>query len=145
MRNRHWIVMAGLAVTVAVAIYMVVRLSAQSATLTGDFSNAAIAEVRDAQGQVILQGQFAQVEEEDEDLERKAVLQPTGVDPDATGEAEVEVSKAAPASQEIEFSLRNVAGGATFALVIDGREVGSVTSNDRGEADVELNVSARPR
>ena len=33
----------------------------------------------------------------------KAVLKPTGVDADAAGEAEVEFSKAAPATQEIEF------------------------------------------
>src|SRR5688500_19249405 len=106
--KRQWIPIAGLLATVAGTVYMVVQLSAQQPTATGDFSNAAIAEVRDAQGQVLLRGQFAPVAEEDDDIERKAALQPTGVDADAAGEAEVEIDTNAPANQEIEISIRNV-------------------------------------
>ena len=67
-----------------------------------------MAQVRDAQGQVVLQGQFMPPDEEDDDVERHATLAPTGVDADAAGEAEVEFAKAAPTSQEVEFSVTNL-------------------------------------
>lgn len=138
----HLIPLAGLAATMGVAVYMVVRLSAQDAVVrTGDFSNAATAEVRDAQGQVILRGQFALVEEEDDDTERKAPLAPAGSDADASGEAEVEYSKATPAEQEIEFSIHNVDAGATYTFVIDGTVVGSATADGKGRAAVEIDIT----
>ena len=40
-----------------------------------------------------ISGQFQVADEDDDDVERKAVLAPTGVDADATGEAEVEFSR----------------------------------------------------
>jgi hypothetical protein len=58
-----------------------------------------------------LRGHFAAANEQDDDIERKAALQPTGADTDATGEAEVELAKSAPTQQEIEFSVRNLAAG----------------------------------
>jgi hypothetical protein len=73
-----------------------VQLYGQESTLpTGDFTNAAVAEVRDSNGQVLLRGSFAPVEEADDDIERKAALEAVGADVDAAGEAEVEFSKAA--------------------------------------------------
>jgi len=121
-------------------VYMVVQLSAQTTRPTGDFTNAAVAEVRDAQGQVILSGPFQLVDEEDDDMERKAALSPTGIDADAAGEAEVEFSKAALAEQEVEFAVRNVAPGAVLTFVIDGTAVATATADARGRAKVELDV-----
>ena len=139
-KKRQIIPLAGLLATVIAAVYMVVQLQGQSTTTTGDFTNAAIAEVRDAQAQVVLRGQFRQVEEDDDDIERKAVLEPTAVDADATGEAEVEFSKNAPAEQEVEFSVRNVSPGAVLTFVIDGTEVATAKADARGRAEVELDV-----
>jgi hypothetical protein len=96
--------------------------------------------VRDAQGQAVLRGQFQLADEEDDDVERKAKLTPAGSDTDAVGEAEVEFAKASPSTQEIEFSVRNVAPGATFTFVIDGVDVATATSDSRGRAEVELKV-----
>jgi hypothetical protein len=138
--RRQIIPIAGLVATVAIAVYMIAQLNGQQATPTGDFTNAATAEVRDAQGQVLLRGQFAAVEEDDDDVERKAQLQSTGVDPDAVGEAEVEFSRNAPAEQEIEFSVRNVAPGAVLTFVIDGTEIASATADSRGRAEAEFDV-----
>jgi hypothetical protein len=132
---------AGLFAILGVAAYMVVQLDGQAGTLTGDFTNAAAAEVRDAQGQVVLNGQFQPVEEDDDDTERKAALAPTGVDADAAGEAEVEFTTTAPAEQEVEFSIRNVAPGAVYTFVIDGIEVGSATADSRGRAELEVDAS----
>jgi hypothetical protein len=139
--KRQWIPALGLLGTVAVAVYMVVQLNAQTAPAGADFSNAAVAEVRDSQGQVILRGQFAPAADDGDDgdeIERKATLQPTGVDADAAGEAEVEIQRSAPATQEIEFSIRNVQPGAAFTFVIDGRDVATATADQRGRAEVEV-------
>ena len=129
----------GLLATAAVAAYIVVQLDGQE-KVTGDFSKAANAEVRDAHGQVLLRGQFAVVDEEDDDIERKATLQPTDVDPDAGGEAEVEHSKTAPAEQEVEFAVRNLQPALALTFVIDGVEVAKATTDGRGRAEVELAV-----
>ena len=140
MDKRQMIPAAGLLATMAVAVYMVVQLNGQAAHPTADFTNAALAEVRNAQGQVILSGQFQLIQEEDDDVERKATLLATGVDADATGEAEIEFSKSAPAEQEIEFSVRNLAAGTVLTFVIDGTDVATATADRRGRAEVELEV-----
>ena len=137
--TRQAIPVVGLLATFAVAAYMVVQLNGQE-PVTGDFTNAATAEVRDAQGQVVLRGLFAQTDEEDDDIERSATLEPTGIDTDAAGEAEVEFSKAAASEQEIEFSVRNLEVGGMFTFVIDGVDVGTATADRRGRAEVEVDV-----
>jgi hypothetical protein len=116
------------------------QLNGQGTTPTGDYTNAVIAEVRDAQGLIVLRGQFVLADEEDDDIERKATLEPTGVDADAAGTAEVEFARAAPAVQEIEFAARNLQAGATFTFVIDGNDLATVTADRRGRVEVELKV-----
>jgi hypothetical protein len=141
MKNRRQIIsVAGLLATMAAAVYMVVQLNAQTSAPARDFTNAAIAEVRDAQGQVLLRGSFQQADEEDDDIERKAVLAVAGADADARGEAEVEFSKNAPAKQEVEFSVRNVAPGTVLTFAIDGVDVATATADGKGQAEVELDV-----
>jgi hypothetical protein len=138
---RQIIPVAGLVATFAAAAYMVVQLSGQTTSPAGDFRNASNAEVRNAQGQVILSGPFQLADEEDDDVERKAVLGPTGILANAAGEAEVEFSKDAPAEQEVEFSVRNVPAGAVLTFVIDGSAVATATADKRGRAEVEVNVT----
>ena len=138
--KRQAIPIVGLFATMATAVYMVVQLNGQERAPAGDFTNAATAEVRDAQGQVVLRGQFVLADEEDDDIERKAALQPTGVDADAAGEAEVEFARAAPTKQEIEFSVRNLQAGVVFTFVIDGIDVATATADRRGRAEVEVDV-----
>ena len=140
--KRQWISMTGLLTTIAVALYMVVQMRAQTGVPPADYSNATVAEVRDAQGQIVLSGKFVPVAEEDDDIERKATLEPVGADTDAAGEAEVEIAKAAPADQEIEFAIRNVQPGAVFTFMIDGREIGTATADRRGRAELEIDVAA---
>ena len=137
---RQAIPIVGLLATSAIALYMVVQLNGQARPAAGDFTKAATAEVRDAQGQVVLLGQFVPVNEEDDDTELKSTLQPTGVDADAAGEAEVEFAEAAPTNQEIEFSVRNLQAGVAFTFVIDGVTVATATTDRRGHAEVEVDV-----
>ena len=106
-----------------------------------DFTAAVVAEVRNAQGQVVLTGKFAVVEEDDDDIERKATLAPTGVDPDASGQAEVEVDRTGnPRRQEVEFSVKNLQPGAVFTFVIDGKVFATVTADTKGQAAQERDV-----
>ena len=135
--------MGGLLATMVVAVYFVVQLSGQAPAQTGDFTNAATAEVKDGQGQVILRGQFQQVDEEDDDIERKATLRAAGSDADAAGEAEVEYASSGAAEQELEFSIRNVEPNATYTFVIDGRDVGNAKADEKGRAALEWTVKTK--
>jgi len=138
--RRQLLPRAGLLVTISVATLMVAVVSGQGKpAATGNFINAAVAEVRDATGQVVLRGQFILIDEDDDDVERKATLKST-VGGEAAGEAEVEFAKSAPATQEIEFSVRGLQAGATFTFVIDGQEVATAAVDQRGRAEVEFDV-----
>jgi hypothetical protein len=139
--KRQIIPIAGLLGTVGLACYMVIQLGAQATpNVTGDFRNAGMAEMRDAQGRTVLQGQFAVVPEDDDDIERKATLKPTGVDADAKGEAEVEYAKTGDINQEVEFTATGLDPGAKFTCVIDGQTLATVTADKGGKAEVELEV-----
>ena len=130
----------GLCLAVAIGGYMAVRGAAQ-ATEAFDYSNAGMAEVHDAQGQVVLRGQFSTTDTDPNDLERKAVLSPTGVVTDASGEAEIEVSgSGVKRRQEIEFEVQNLQPGAVFTFIIDGRGLATVTTDRRGKAEYERAV-----
>lgn len=136
--KRQYIALGGFIAVAAFAAYMMANLGAQGSATTGDFRNAAVAEVRDAQGQTILRGQFAISPEDDDDVERKAALEPTGIDADASGEAEVEYSKDSATEQEVEFSVKNLPPGATFTFVIDGVTLATATVDGRGHAELEM-------
>ena len=143
MNNSHQrMAVAGLIATIAFAATMIVYLSGQqSAPVVGDFRNASIAEVRDAQGQVLLRGTFAPVDGDDaEEIERLAALAPTEAGGKASGEAEIEYRKDTPNLQEIEFQVSGVPAGAVLTLVLDGKSVTSATADDAGRAEAEVNV-----
>ncbi|HEU4689306.1 MAG TPA: hypothetical protein VFS23_13120 [Vicinamibacterales bacterium] len=145
MRNTRQIIpLGGLVGTVALALCIATQLHAQTKVSAADFTNAANAEVQDAQGLVVLSGQFAVADEQDDDdVERKATLRPTGADADAAGEAEIEFAKSAPAQQEIEFSVRNLAPGTSVTFLIDGQIVGQASVDNRGRAELELDLPVR--
>jgi len=139
--TRQWIPFGGLLATIGAAAYAVVQLHGQAQPPSGDFTNAAVAQVRDARGQVVLQGDFMPPVEEDGGFERRATLAPTGVDPDAAGEAEVEYTTAGTPLQEVEFSVENLEPRANVVFVIDGTDVATATTDQRGRAEVELDVA----
>jgi hypothetical protein len=146
--TRQIIPLAGLAATMGIAAYMVVQMHGQAA-LTGDFSNASVAEVRDAQGQVVLRGDFAPTEEADDDVERRAVLAPPDGTSGTSGEAGVEIARNDASVQEVEFSVSGLTPGTTLTFTIDGVQVAQGTTDTRGHLEVELDVamprSAAPR
>lgn len=136
---------AGLIGVLVIAAIMIVQLQArQAAQVTGDFRNAQTAEVRDAQGTVLLRGTFA-VEEQDPgeegEVERKAPLLAVSGGT-MTGEAEVEHQKDDPTVQEVEFMVIGVPAGAAVTLVIDGTPVTTATADENGKAEAEVEVRA---
>jgi hypothetical protein len=140
-KSRQWIPFGGLLATIATACYAVVQLHGQTPVPTVDLTNAAMVEVRDAQGQAVLQGQFMEAQEDDDDVERKAALTPTGSDADAAGEAEVEFARNGATKQEVEFSVRNLSPRTAFTFAIDGTDVATATTNSRGRAEVDVDVA----
>jgi hypothetical protein len=140
-RSRQWIPIGGLLATIAVAWCTVVQLHGQTVAPAADLTNAAAAEVRDAQGQVILQGMFMAPVDDDDDVERHAALTPAGADTDAAGKAEIEFARTGARTQDVEFEIRNVQPGAEFTFVIDGTEVATATANRRGRAEIDVDVA----
>jgi hypothetical protein len=134
-----------LAVTAVVAVVMVIGLSGnQTASVSGDFRNATTAEVRDAQGKVLLRGTFAAAADTN-DVERQATLTATPEGGQASGDAEIEYSKDQPNVQEIEFEVAGVPARAIVTLVLDGRDVISATADDKGRAKAEFDVAVTPK
>jgi hypothetical protein len=138
--KRQIIPLAGLLATMGIAAYMVVQMHGQAA-LSGDFSNAAVAEVRDAQGQVVLRGDFVLTDEADDDVERRAVLAPLDGARGASGEAEVEISRNNASVQEVEFSVKGLAPNTVLSFSIDAVQVAQATTDAGGDVEVELDVA----
>lgn len=136
------VALGGLAVTMLVAVVMLVQLRGQQPSdVTGDFRNAQTAEVRDAQGAVLLRGTFAPADgDDDQEVERLAPLAAAEKGTGMAGEAEVEYQKAEPNLQEIEFQVTGAAPGAVLALVIDGKQVLTATADAKGRAEAEAMV-----
>jgi hypothetical protein len=134
----------GMLAIMAIAVVMIVQLGAQrAAQVTGDFSNAQTAELRDAQGTVLLKGTFAPAAQdpgEEEEVERKAPLVAATAGGAMTGEAEVEYQKATPSVQEVEFTAIGLPAGTAVTLVIDGKTVASATADKNGKAEAEVEV-----
>jgi hypothetical protein len=136
----------GLVATILVAAVTVVQLRGEpSAQITGDFRNAAVAEVHDAQGQVLLRGDFAVVDADDaSEVERHATLTAVAQDVKATGEAEVEYQSDKPTEQEVELTVSGLNAGTAITFVIDGQRVATATADRRGGVEIELAVKGTP-
>jgi hypothetical protein len=131
------------------ALYFGSGAAAQSsAPQPVDLRNAAAAEMRDGQGQVILKGDFTSVDEDDDDTERKAVLKSVA-NTKASGNAEIEYANKEPKEQEVEFAGRDLTPGATYVLAIDGHDVATATADKGGRLEIEVTVplpgAATPR
>ena len=138
--------LASLLAVIIVATAAVVQLSGEpAAQITGDFRNAAVAEVHNAQGQVLLSGEFAVVDADDAgEVERHATLTSSAQDVKATGEAEVEYQSDKPTEQEVELTVSGLSPGTAITFVIDGQRVTTATADRRGGVEIELAVKGTP-
>ena len=139
--TRFMPLMSALLVCGAVSAWFVGTLDAQGVALpsgVGDLSSASTLEVKDSAGTVVLRGNFVEVPEDDDDIERKADL--TGA-AGATGQAEIEVSKTNnQLDQEVEVSVSKLTPGATYAVFVDGTQLGTFQTNKSGDGELELNT-----
>lgn len=140
----HIMSIAGLVAVAVAASVAVVQLSGEETqSIAGDFRNAAVAEVHDAQGQVLMRGSFAPIDTDDEgEIEKLAPLTAVASQVTATGEAEVEYQTDDPAKQEVELSMTGLAEGTEIAFVIDGTRIGTAKADKRGRVNIEVEVLA---
>ncbi len=140
-RTRLMLLLSALLICGAASAWFVDTLDAQGVALPsgiGDLSNASTIEVKDSAGTVVLRGHFAEVPEDDDDVERKAEL--TGA-AGATGQAEIEVSKTNnQLDQEVEVSVSKLTPGATYDVFVDGSKLGTFQTNKSGDGELELNT-----
>lgn len=131
---------------VAAVLFAAVSLAQTPQALVGDYRNAAAAEIRNAQGDVLLKGTFAPSDTDDDgEVERLAKLEPATAATGLAGEAEVEYQKDDPNIQEVEFLVTGAQPGAVLTLFVDGKSVMSATADDKGRAEAEVNIrAARP-
>ena len=141
MSTRFKTILAVLGVSAAMSAWSVARATGADQPLpaeAGDLSTVAAIEVRDAGGQALLSGTFGAGEKDDDgDVERRADLTaPSGA---ARGEAEIELStEAGEPAQELEFEVEGLPAGASLALFLDGRQVATFTTDERGRASAEM-------
>jgi hypothetical protein len=137
--TRLILLLSALLIGGAASAWFVDTLDAQGIALPagiGDLSNASTIEVKDSAGTVVLRGNFVEVPEDDDDVERKAELIGAA---GATGEAEVEVSKTNnQLDQEVEVSVSKLTPGATYAVFVDGTQLGTFQTNNSGSGELEL-------
>jgi hypothetical protein len=106
----------------------------------GDLAASKLVEIKDAAGQIVLSGNFVVVNKQDGDVEGKALLTGTGINAEAKGEAEFEVStkRNGGTEKELEISVRKLAPGTSFSLFVDGQQVATFSTNQRGAAELEM-------
>lgn len=145
MANKvHIASIAGLIVVAAGASIAVAQLNGEQArAMTGDFRNAAVAEVLDAQGEVLLRGSFAPTDSDDEgEIERLAPLAAVTAQVTAKGEAEVEYQTDTPTEQEVELTMSGLTAGTEIAFVIDGTKIATARADARGRVAIEVAVKS---
>ncbi|MCA1567629.1 MAG: hypothetical protein LC803_18670 [Acidobacteria bacterium] len=99
-----------------------------------------LVEIKDGGGRVILSGNFTVTTKYDGEIEEKSPLAATGVDPDARGVAEIEISnkKNSVTEKELEVEVRQLSAHTSYDLFIDGQQAASFKTNHRGEAELEM-------
>lgn len=105
----------------------------------GDVTEANVVEIRDHHGAAVLTGEFRSRTDAVGNTEKDAALRDAS-DHRVIGEVEIEIpAEGRPDRRlELEVDIIELTPRATFTVVIDDREVGRFTTDDRGSIDVEL-------
>ena len=95
-----------------------------------DLTAAQRVEIQDSAGQVVLNGTF---------VNRKAPLVSTDPTAKADGLAELEIEKVGNGlKQEIEAKVKDLPAGASFKLVVDGKEIASFVTSSEGKREMKF-------
>ena len=104
----------------------------------GDLATAVQAEVRGADGQVVLAGQFGEASLDGNETERSARLTATAGS-QATGTAEIElVTRGNTIERELELEADGLAANTSYTFVIDQQTAATFTTDARGSVEIEL-------
>lgn len=108
-----------------------------------DLAAAKLVEIKDATGQIVLSGNFVLENRQDGDVEGRALLTGTGIHAESKGEAELEVStlRNGGTEKELEVSVRKLAPATLFGIFVDGQQVATLTTNQRGAAELEMRAA----
>ena len=95
-----------------------------------DLTAAQRVEIQDSAGQVVLKGTF---------VNRRAPLVSTDPTAKADGLAEIEIEKVGSGlKQEIEAKVEDLPPGASFKLVVDGREIATFLTSSDGKREMKF-------
>ena len=140
-----WMVVGcGLLVALGVAVGVANRPLATPVTL-GNLEEAHLVEIRDHRGVTVLSGELRSRKDVLGNIEKDAALADRRGER-VIGEIEVEIPAASRENRrpELEVDIIGLPPAATFTVVIDDREVGRFTTDDRGSIDQELQEGEMP-
>ena len=104
----------------------------------GDLATAVQAEVRSADGTVVLAGQFGEATLDGRETERTAKLTATAGS-SATGTAEIElVTRDGKVERELELDAEGLAPNTSYRFVIDQQTAATFTTDAKGATELEL-------
>lgn len=106
----------------------------------GNLASAKLVEIKDGAGQIVLSGNFIAENKQHNEVEGKALLTGTSINAGAKGEAEFEVSinRSGGTEKELELSVGKLAPDTSFSMFVDGQQVATFTTNQRGAAKLEM-------
>jgi len=147
-RPRTLVVLAILAIGCAGAGFAT-PLAAQEAMQLpadiGDLSNAQFMIVKDSAGATVLRGRLIRQPADGDEVEREGDLIGTGEFAKAKGRAEVEVTQVGERlEQEIELAVKGLPAKTTYTVFVDTKQVGTLTTNEHGEGELELATAPAP-
>lgn len=89
---------------------------------------------------VVLAGEFGAEQPDGDEIKREANLAASanGSESRAEGEAEIELDTADRSKQELEIEVEGLAAQATYQVLVDGQVAGTITTDARGEGNLEL-------
>ena len=105
----------------------------------GDLAAVQLIEVRDASGQVLLNGTFVTDKNTPKETEREAELKsPTGQASKGKVEVEIERKDGVVTADKLEIEVEKLPAMATLTLHIDGQPVGTLMTGKNGKAEITL-------
>lgn len=136
--------------TICAAVWFAAPLAAQKINGPlpediGDLSNAQFMTIKDSAGGIVLRGRLIRQAPDGEEIERECELIGTGAFAKAEGEGEVEVTQVGEQlQQQVEVTVQGLPPNMTYTIFVDARQVGTLTTNVHGEAEVELETVLPP-
>jgi hypothetical protein len=100
--------------------------------------NAKTIQIKDHNGQVLLSGTFGPEDSDKDDSELEALLTGTGSKAKGRAEIEYEQKNNAITKQELDLELEGLAASANVTIVIDGKDLRSITVDKSGDADLKF-------